>query len=327
MKKTISILLVLLLLAFCGSIIVGKTFFFFDQWLAVWQKTATPSQSLIFFDFRLPRATLALIAGSAFGFSGFLLQGVTRNELADASILGINSGAGFCVMLYLGFYAQGSRLLPIIGTIGGLLAALLVYFIAYKYRQILSMERILLSGIAVNAGLASATLLVTVQLSKERYSFVTAWLSGSIWGTSWSQITSLLPWFLVFGVLAFYLAPWINLLGFGEEQAISLGVSLNTVRTCLLLLAVGLAASSVGFTGNLSFIGLLAPHIAKRLIGKESRTALIASGMIGAILVLVSDTLGRLLISGGEIPAGIIIAIVGAPYFLFLMIRSKKERA
>ena len=98
--------------------------------------------------------------------SQVLLQGVTRNELADASILGINNGAGLCVMLYLGFYAQGSQLLPLIGMIGGLLAALLVYAIAYKQRQLLSMERILLSGIAVNAGLASASLLLTVQLSK-----------------------------------------------------------------------------------------------------------------------------------------------------------------
>ena len=156
-----------------------------------------------------------------------MLQGVTRNELADASILGINNGAGLCVMLYLGFYAQGSQLLPLIGMIGGLLAALLVYAIAYKQRQLLSMERILLSGIAVNAGLASASLLLTVQLSKERYSFVTAWLSGTIWGTSWTQVLSLLPWFLILGLLAFMITPLINLLGFGEEQAISLGVPLN----------------------------------------------------------------------------------------------------
>ncbi len=325
MKKKIGFLFVLVLLAFCGSIMVGKTFFSFDLWLALWQQTLTASQSLIFFDFRLPRAVLALIAGSAFGFSGFLLQGVTRNELADASILGINNGAGLCVMLYLGFYAQGSQLLPLIGMIGGLLAALLVYAIAYKQRQLLSMEQILLSGIAVNAGLASASLLLTVQLSKERYSFVTAWLSGTIWGTSWTQVLSLLPWFLILGLLAFMITPLINLLGFGEEQAISLGVPLNLLRTGLLFVAIGLAASSVGYTGNLSFIGLLAPHIAKRLIGKESRWALIAAGMIGAILVLVSDTVGRLLLQSGEIPAGIVIAIIGAPYFLFLLIRQKTQ--
>jgi iron complex transport system permease protein len=325
MKKKIGFLFILVLLAFCGSIMVGKTFFSFDLWLALWQQTATTSQSLIFFDFRLPRALLALIAGSAFGFSGFLLQGVTRNELADASILGINNGAGFCVMLYLGFYAQGSQLLPLIGTIGGLFAALLVYIVAYKYRQFLSMERVLLSGIAVNAGLASATLLLTVQLSKERYSFVTAWLSGSIWGTSWSQVLSLVPWVLILGLLAFWITPWINLLGFGEEQAISLGVPLNLLRTCLLVLSVGLAASSVGYTGNLAFIGLLAPHIAKGLIGNESRSALLASGMIGAILVLVSDTIGRLLLQEGEVPAGIVIALIGAPYFLFLLLRQKKQ--
>ena len=154
--------------------------FLFDLWLALWQQTLTASQSLIFFDFRLPRAVLALIAGSAFGFSGFCYR-VTRNELADASILGINNGAGLCVMLYLGFYAQGNQLLPLIGMIGGLLAALLVYAIAYKQRQLLSMERILLSGIAVNAGLCFCVVIIDCSIVKERYSFVTAWLSGTIW--------------------------------------------------------------------------------------------------------------------------------------------------
>ncbi|MCS6734425.1 iron ABC transporter permease, partial [Proteus terrae] len=172
-----------------------------------------------------------------------------------------------------------------VGIIGGLLAAVLVYLIAYKHRQLLSMERVLLAGIAVNAGLAAATLLFTVELTKDRYRFVTAWLSGSIWGTSWQQITSLLPWVIVLSVAAFWTVPRLNLLGFGEEQAISLGVSLTRLRTWFLVIAVGLAASTVGYTGNLAFVGLLAPHIAKGLIGRESRSAFFLAGMIGSLLV------------------------------------------
>ncbi len=154
-----------------------------------------------------------------------------------------------------------------------------------------------------------------MELSKDRYRFVTAWLSGSIWELR-QQITSLLPY-----CLPQLSGPyWFNLLGFGEEQAISLGLSL----TWFLVIAVGLAASTVGYTGNLAFVGLLAPHIAKGLIGRESRSAFFLAGMIGSLLVLVSDTIGRLLLTSGEIPAGIIISIV-APYFVFLLIRRKEE--
>ncbi|XUB36925.1 iron complex transport system permease [Enterococcus sp. DIV0876] len=323
MKKKMIFFFLLVIGAFLASVMVGKTFLSFDVLLDILKGTASSSQVLTLMSFRLPRACLALLAGLAFGFSGFALQGVTRNELADASILGINNGAGLFVIIYLGFYAQGSYLLPLIGTIGGLAAACLVYFIAFKYRQLLSMERVLLAGIAVNAGLAAGTLLLTVQLSKDRYSFVTSWLSGAIWGTSWAQIISLLPWVILFSAAVFFTAPLLNLLGFGEEQAISLGVSLTKLRTWFLLLAVGLAASTVGYTGNLAFVGLLAPHIAKGIVGKESRTALVLSGMVGSILVLVSDTIGRLVLTNGEIPAGIIISLVGAPYFLYLMIRQK----
>lgn len=325
MKKKTAVLILLVFSAFCASLLIGKeTYTFFDLF-ALMRNQGTAIQTLTIIEFRLPRALLALIAGCSFGFSGFLLQGVTRNELADAGILGINNGAGLFVILYLGFYAQGGKLLPLIGMIGGMGAALLVYIIAYKQRQLLSMERVLLSGIAVNALLSAMMLLITVQLSKERYTFVTSWLSGAIWGTSWKQIFSLLPWFIGLSIGAFWKTPYINLLGLGEEQAISLGVSLNSVRRWLLLLSVGLAASSVGFTGNLAFVGLLAPHIAKNLVGKESRTALLFSGMVGSILVLISDTVGRQLLSSGEIPAGIIIAIFGAPYFLFVMIRQKQK--
>lgn len=323
MKKKMIFFFLLMLAAFMASVMVGKTVLSFSILLDMIKGTATNSQILTLVSFRLPRACLALIAGMAFGFSGFALQGVTRNELADASILGINNGAGLFVIIYLGFYAQGSYLLPLVGVIGGLAAAFLVYVIAYKHHQLLSMERVLLAGIAVNAGLAAGTLLLTVQLSKDRYSFVTSWLSGAIWGTSWNQIISLLPWVLLLAAALFWTVPLLNLLGFGEEQAISLGVSLTRLRTWFLLLAVGLAASTVGFTGNLAFVGLLAPHIAKGIVGKESRTAFVLSGMVGSILVLVSDTIGRLLLANGEIPAGIIISLVGAPYFLYLLIRQK----
>lgn len=323
MKKKVMIVSFVLIAAFLASVMIGKTFLSFRVLLDMLQGIASSSQVLTLFSFRLPRACLALIAGLAFGFSGFALQGVTRNALADASILGINNGAGLFVIVYLGFYAQGSYLLPLVGVIGGLSAALLVYFIAYKYRQLLSMERVILAGIAVNAGLAAGSLLLTVQLSKDRYSFVTSWLSGAIWGTSWTQIISLLPWVILLAGALFWTVPLLNLLGFGEEQAISLGVSLTRLRTWFLLLAVGLAASTVGFTGNLAFVGLLAPHIAKGIIGKESRTACVLSGMIGSILVLASDTIGRLILTSGEIPAGIIISLVGAPYFLYLLIRQK----
>ncbi|MDT2756769.1 iron ABC transporter permease [Enterococcus asini] len=320
MKKNYSLAFLLLLVVFIISLSLGQRMITLPDWLSLIIGKASRSLTLTFWNFRLPRSLVALLSGAGLALSGYLLQGVTRNELADASFLGINSGAGLFVMLYLGLFAQGSPfLLPVIAVVGGLISAILVYFIAFASRvNGLSMNKLLLSGIAVNAGMGALTLLLTIKIAKESYQFVMSWLAGSIWGVTWEHAVILFVWISFLGVLGWWRQPILRLLSLGRENALSLGVAVDREQTYLLAIAAMLASVSVAFSGNLAFLGLLAPHIAKALSRNFSYSM---TALCGGIIVLLADTLGRMLLTNGEVPAGILIAIIGAPYFLVILLR------
>ncbi|MEY8445389.1 iron ABC transporter permease [Enterococcus ratti] len=320
-KQVMFFLLFLLVGSTIISLMTGIPFISFPQLLAFIQGKALAIHKLIVYEFRLPRLLISLLAGLCLGIAGFLLQGVTRNKLADSSILGINAGAGFLVMIYLGFYADHASpfLLLIVAFLGGLFTAFLVYLIAYTKNGFLGMNRILLAGIAVNAGLSAFMLLCTIKLAKENYHFVNSWLAGSIWGASWSYVFSLLSWTVVLIPLAIVYGKRIGLLSFGQEKAQSLGLDVGTSQKVLLLIAVALACGSVAVAGSLSFVGLLAPHAAKFIVCKENGWSLLLSGLFGALFVNSADILARVILPSGEVPTGILIAIMGAPYFLYLL--------
>lgn len=325
MKSRKIILLLLLLTVFAGSVMIGQRMLGLTDLTAILKGEAGRAVSLTFWNFRLPRSLVALCGGAGLALSGYLLQGLTKNPLADAGVLGINGGAGLLVMLYLGFFSNGSvYLLPVAAAAGGLLCAALVYGVAFSAGRFgLSMNKLLLSGIAVNAGVSALTLLVTIKLSKESYQFVTGWLAGSIWGVTWQHAVILLIWLLILGGLGWLRQPILNLLALGRESALSLGVKVNKEQTLLLVIASLLASVSVAFCGSLAFLGLLAPHIAKALTGRQGSQSYWLSAVCGAIILLIADTLGRLLLPSGEVPAGILIALIGAPYFLYLMLKRK----
>ncbi len=319
--QSLVVLFLLLVVSIVASLMIGTPFIPFDQLAEVFQGNGSAIQELIVYEFRAPRLLISLLAGMCLGISGFILQGVTRNRLADAGILGINAGAGFFVMIYLGFYANQTFpfLLLIVAFLGGLLAALLVYLFAYTRNSFLGMNRLLLSGIAVNAGLSALMLLFTIKLSKENYGFVNAWLAGSLWGASWPYVFSLLPWAVIFLPFVLIYSRRIGLLSFGQERAQSLGLDVQKSQKILLILAVALACGSVAVAGSLSFVGLLAPHLAKFVVRRENQLSLILSGLFGAFFVTIADVLTRVILPSGEIPTGILIAVLGAPYFLYLL--------
>ncbi|MBE6171641.1 MULTISPECIES: FecCD family ABC transporter permease [Enterococcus] len=331
MKKIywgIGLLLFLWLVTAGISLMIGTPFLYIDQLIDVALGRGTQVQQLVLTEFRLPRLLISLFAGTCLGIAGYLLQGVTRNPLADSSILGINSGAGFFVMLYLGFFTSHASpfLLLFVAFLGGTLAACLVYFVAYQRSGQVAMNRLLLSGIAVNAGFSAAMLLSTIKISKENYGFVNAWLAGSIWGASWPYVTAFLPWVLILIPLAFFYSRRIGLLSFGPERAQSLGLNVSRSQSVLLLLAVGLACGSVAVAGSLSFIGLLAPHAAKISVRKENHWAFLLSGLFGGLFVNIADILARVILPDGEVPTGILIAVLGAPYFLYLLFHIQKKQ-
>ncbi|SDW85121.1 iron complex transport system permease protein [Marinococcus luteus] len=284
------------------------------------------NQNLVLFQFRLPRIVIALLVGAALAVSGCVLQGISRNSLADPGILGITTGAGLFVVLYISFFssidAASPYLLPVFALFGGLLAAALIYILAYDRQLGLVPMRMILTGIAVAAGLNALMTVLMLRLQPEQFDFVAIWLAGRIYGSTWPYVYSFLPWFIILSIFIYYRWRALDTLTFGEQMAKGLGLRVEKERLLLTFASVALAASAVSVSGGIGFVGLIAPHIARRLIGPNHALVLPASALLGGLLLLFADTLGRTIIQPSEIHAGIVVAVIGAPYFLYLLARS-----
>ncbi|MGV7118512.1 FecCD family ABC transporter permease [Paenibacillus sp. SORGH_AS_0306] len=287
----------------------------------------TPKQHLILFEFRLPRIVIALLVGIGLAIAGAILQGVSRNGLADPGILGINSGAGLAVVLYVVTNPQrestSPMLLPFLALIGAFAAAIIIYLMAYKRHKGISSARLVLSGIALAAGINALMIVLTIRLDPNEFNFIATWQAGSIWGSSWKFVIALLPWLIVLIPIALWKARQLDVFSLGDETATGLGSHLNIQRMILLVVAVAISAACVAVSGGIGFIGLLGPHIARRLVGPRYEHVIPVSALIGAVLLLTADMVGRSLLQNSEIPAGVMVAIIGAPYFLYLLARSK----
>ena len=287
----------------------------------------TDKQQLILFEFRLPRIIISILVGMGLAVSGCVLQGISRNALADPGILGINAGAGLAVMLFISFFPSTTAtpvfFLPILAFTGAGVTAIIIYSLAYKQHEGISPMRLLLTGVAVAAGISAAMIVLTLRLSPENYQFVATWLAGSIWGSNWKFVLALLPWILVLMPFVFAKARVLNVLNLGDLTATGLGASIEKERRVLLAAAVGLAGASVSVSGGIGFVGLIGPHLARQLVGARHQFLLPAAALTGGLLVLIADTIGRWILQPSEIPAGIVVAVIGAPYFLYLLSRLK----
>lgn len=285
-------------------------------------------ENLILFEFRLPRIVISMLAGTGLAISGCIIQGVSGNALAEPGLLGINAGAGLTIILYTLFLATDAFLsvvmLPFMALIGASGAALLIYILSYSKKEI-SSTRLILTGLAVQAGLTSLTTILVIKLDERQYNFVQTWQAGSIWGSNWNFVLALLPWILILIPYAMQKAGVLDAFLLGDETAISLGVDVRREKRKMLFTAVALAASSVAVSGSIGFVGLLAPHLSRKLIGTKHAFLLPACGLSGALLVTIADTIARTIMQPEEIPAGIVVAVIGAPYFLYLMITEKSN--
>lgn len=287
----------------------------------------TEKQELILFEFRLPRIVISILVGMALAVSGAILQGVSRNALADPGILGINAGAGLAVMLFISFFPSTTAtpvfFLPFLAFVGAGLTAVLIYVLSYKRDEGISPIRLLLTGVAIAAGISAAMIVLTLRLSPENYQFVAVWMAGSIWGSNWKFVIALLPWILILLPIAFAKSRVLNTLNLGEMPATGLGLAIERERLILLAVAVGLAGASVSVSGGIGFIGLIAPHLARQLVGAKHQYLLPTAALVGSLLLITADTIGRWIIEPSEVPAGIVVAVIGAPYFLYLLAKSK----
>ncbi|MCM3570649.1 iron ABC transporter permease [Neobacillus mesonae] len=289
----------------------------------------TDRDQLVLVDFRLPRMVLSLLIGAGLATAGAILQGVAKNDLADPGILGINTGAGFAVILFIYFF-QGSMnsistlgifLLPLFGLVGAVTAALMIYLLAWK--KGIDPVRLILVGIGVNAAFGAAIIIFQLKMNPQDFMQAAVWLSGDIWGANWKMVSVLTPLILLLLPFAIYKGHILNQLNLGEQVAAGLGLKVEKERRLLLLISVGLAGFSVAAGGGIAFLGMVAPHIARRLIGPRHQLLLPLTALLGSFLVLLADTLGKNLLAPTQIPVGIIVAVFSAPYFIYLLMKAK----
>ena len=318
----------LLTLSFIISMNTGYTKLSPSDTLRTLFGNGTDRENLILFHFRLPRIVISMLVGAGLALSGRIIQGVSGNALADPGLLGINSGAGFTVILYVMFFGTQSFLsvftLPLLALAGAGLSAVMIYMLAFKKGEGIAPIRLILTGVAIQSGLAALTTVFVVKLDETQYNFVASWQAGSIWGSNWKFVLALLPWLIILIPYVMSKSRVLDILSLGDEAAHGLGVFVERERLNLLAASVALAASCVSVSGNISFVGLIAPHLASRLVGSRHRILLPVCALTGAVLVSVADTAARVIVQPSEIPTGIMVAIIGAPYFLYLLVKSKQ---
>lgn len=266
---------------------------------------------------RLPRMLLSLFVGAGLAVSGAILQGIIRNPLASPDVIGLTKGAGLaaCIVILL-FPSAPVLLLPISAFIGAAAVATALYLFAYKDGA--KPATLALVGIALGA-LCHAGIQYFMIKFPVSINAALVWLTGSLWGSSWDDVGSLLPWMLILLPIAYLMAVRLDIMNLGDQIAGGLGEPTERTRLLLLAIAVALAGACVAIAGSIGFVGLVAPHMARGLVGSRHKAMLPVSALLGAILVLIADTLGRGLLPPAEIPAGLITAIIGAPYFLYLL--------
>ncbi|MBE4952487.1 MAG: Fe(3+) dicitrate ABC transporter permease subunit FecD [Haemophilus parainfluenzae] len=312
------ITLSLMVLLFGLSIRLGTYTLSFEEIWAAFQPDDKNYFTLM--EYRLPRAVLAILLGGALAISGVLVQSVVRNPLASPDILGINNAAGLVAVSVLMFLPNlAFYWMPIFAFLGGVLSFVILWIVCgFNFRPI----KMAIIGVALSALWAAISHYLMLTNPVE-INTAMLWLTGSLWGRSWSYLNVVLPWLIVLLPLPFIFCRDLDTLGLGENKASTLGVTVNKVQISVLVLAVALSTTAVAICGPIAFLGLVAPHLARRLVGGRHRTLLPAALIIGALLLQLSDILARVIDPPTELPAGILTAIIGAPYFFYLLMRTK----
>lgn len=314
------LLLVLVLSLLCGSASFSAAALFGG----LTRQDGYETVSFILYALRLPRTLAALIAGVGLSLSGTLLQNIMGNPLVSPNTIGVNAGAGLTVAVFLTFFPMALLWLPMAAFVGAFGTSLLIVAVSRKASPYTGGKgTVVLAGIAVTT-LFQAIISFLSTLDTDVLSLYTAFSIGSFQGVTMEQL--FLPGILVTGCLmvSLFLSGRIAVLSLGDSMASSLGVSVGQMRTLCLLLASLSAASVVSYAGLLGFVGLVTPHMSRQLVGTDIRSQLLGSALLGGSLVMLSDLLGRVLFAPSEIAVGILMALVGAPFFFYLLLKRKE---
>ncbi len=284
--------------------------------------TGNPDHAFIIYTLRLPRVITAFLVGIGLAIAGTILQGLTRNPLAAPEIVGVEAGAALAaVALIVLFPSIPIYLLPLAAFLGASLTALMVYLLAWDRGS--SPIRLILVGVGIGAMTGALTSLMITFGDIYDVSQALVWLAGSVYGRTWEQIQALLPWLLCFVPLSFFLARELNTLNLGDDVARGLGSPVEWRRGLLILTCVALSGSSVATAGTIGFVGLMAPHLSRQLVGTPHEGLMPTAALVGGLMVALADFLGRSLFAPIELPCGVVTAAIGAPYFLYLLYRNR----
>lgn len=310
--------LILLMLSLALGIAAGAVHISLSD---IYQAVVAPGQTdnyRIIYTLRMPRAICAALAGANLALSGCILQGILRNPLADPGIIGISAGAGLAAMALMLIAPTFTSFVPFAAFIGAIFAAAVVFFLAYE--RGVNPLRLVLAGVAVAAFFGGGMTALSVFFS-DKIQGTVSWMAGGFAGSNWSYVRMILPYSLlgIVGTLCYYRR--LNALQLGDDVAKTLGVNAERTRAVLVALAALLAASAVSVAGLLGFVGLIVPHVMRLIVGSDFEALLPCSALFGAVLVVVADVAARTLFSPVEVPVGIFMSFIGAPFFLYLLKR------
>lgn len=312
---------ILLIVALVVSLLVGSSQISLATILhTLTASTLSGTEEMVIWNIRLPRTIVAALVGANLAVAGAILQGVMKNPLADPQIVGVSSGAGLMGVIILILFPHMEGLVPLVAFVGAMGAALAVYALAWQNG--VRPSRIILAGVAISAFLGSMISALLVFFG-DRVQGALLWMVGGLAARSWPQVYVLAPYTVVGLVLALLGAKRLSILSLGDETARSLGLPVEWTRFSMTAVAAFLAASAVSIAGLIGFVGLVVPHMVRMMGGSDYRFLLPGSALLGSAILVISDTLGRVLFSPVEIPVGIIMAFFGAPFFLYLLRRDR----
>lgn len=315
------ILLLFFVLALTGSFLSltkGSSVITMRQIADILLNPGVDPQSQIIWNIRMPRTIVGALVGVNLSLSGAILQAIMRNPLADPHIIGISSGAGLAGVVIMILFPALEYLITPVAFVGAMLAAVCIYILAWKNG--IKPVRIILAGVAVSAFLSAGISGLMIFYS-DRVHGALMWMVGGLAARSWPHVQIILPYAVIGLLLALASAAYLNILQLGDEMARGLGINVEVTRVLLTAVAALLAASAVSVVGLLGFVGLVVPHAARLLIGSDYRYLLPAAALLGIAIVTLSDTFARVIFAPIELPVGIIMAFLGAPFFLFLLRR------
>lgn len=321
----IGITFILLFVTMSLSIVTGTVHFSFWEFIACINGDISSGHIYqIINNIRIPRVITGMLVGMNLAVAGVLLQGILRNPMASPNIIGVNSGASLMAVILMALIPSKILFVPIAAFFGALVASLLIFLLSMQRSGKSSAIQIVLAGVAVSSllnSLSSGIMIINSDVLDVTYS----WMLGSLSGRSWSAVYSILPYSLVGLSAAIYISPKVNLFVLGDDMAASIGLKTNFHKVIIIVISSILAGSAVSAAGAIGFVGLIAPHTARMIIGGDHKYLVPLSALLGSMLLIISDMVARTLFQPVELSVGVVTSVLGAPFFLLLLIKSRNK--